>query len=120
MEYTVLTHTPFEIIYELDETLPLGTEKVKSGGYTGYKVELYRIVYIDGVEVSRTKENTSTYKKYDKVILHNPAPEPEPLPEPVVPAPTPDPVVPAPTPDPVVPAPTPPVEPVVPAEPVNP
>ena len=120
VEYTVLTHTPFEIIYELDETLPLGTEKVKSGGYTGYKVELYRIVYIDGVEVSRTKENTSTYKKYDKVILHNPAPEPEPLPEPVVPAPTPDPVVPAPTPDPVVPAPTPPVEPVVPAEPVNP
>ena len=118
VEYTVLTHTPFEIIYELDETLPLGTEKVKSGGYTGYKVELYRIVYIDGVEVSRTKENTSTYKKYDKVIRHNPRPEPEPLPEPVVPAPdpvvpTPDPVVPAP--DPVVPAPAP-----APAEPVNP
>ena len=116
VEYTVLTHTPFEIIYELDETLPLGTEVVKSGGYTGYKVELYRIVYIDGVEVSRTKENTSTYKKYDKVIRHNPLPEPEPLPEPVVP--TPDPVVP--TPDPVVPAPDPVVPAPAPAEPVNP
>ena len=67
-----LSTTPFEVVYEVDETLSPGTEKVKSNGYTGYKTESYRVVYIDGVEVSRTKENTSTYKKFDKVILHNP------------------------------------------------
>ncbi len=72
VETTILSKTPFEIVYEVDETLPVGTEKVKSNGYTGYKTESYRVVYIDGVEVSRTLENKSTYKKYDKIILHNP------------------------------------------------
>ena len=80
IETTQLSKTPFEVVYELDETLPLGTEEVKSNGYTGYKTESWRVVYIDGVEVSRTLENKSTYKKYDKVILHNPKPQ-----EPVAP-----------------------------------
>ena len=80
IETTQLSKTPFEVVYEIDETLPLGTEEVKSNGYTGYKTESWRVVYIDGVEVSRTLENKSTYKKYDKVILHNPKPE-----EPVAP-----------------------------------
>ena len=80
IETTQLSKTPFEVVYELDETLPLGTEAVKSNGYTGYKTESWRVVYIDGVEVSRTLENKSTYKKYDKVIRHNPKPE-----EPVAP-----------------------------------
>ena len=72
IETTTLSKTPFEVVYEVDESLTPGTEKVKSNGYTGYKTESYRVVYIDGVEVSRTLENKSTYKKYDKVILHNP------------------------------------------------
>ena len=80
IETTQLSKTPFEVVYEIDETLPLGTEEVKSNGYTGYKTESWRVVYIDGVEVSRTLENKSTYKKYDKVILHTPKPE-----EPVAP-----------------------------------
>ena len=80
IETTQLSKTPFEVVYELDETLPLGTEAVKSNGYTGYKTESWRVVYIDGVEVSRTLENKSTYKKYDKVIRHNPKPK-----EPVAP-----------------------------------
>ena len=70
---TELSKTPFEVVYEIDETLPVGTEKVDSNGYTGYKTESYRVVYIDGKEVSRTFENKSTYKKYDKIIKHNPA-----------------------------------------------
>lgn len=73
IETTQLSKTPFEVVYELDTTLPLGTAEVKSNGYTGYKTESYRVVYVDGKEVSRTFENKSTYKKYDKVILHNPA-----------------------------------------------
>ena len=74
IETTILSKTPFEVVYEVDETLTPGTEEVKSNGYTGYQTESYRVVYIDGVEVSRTFENKSTYKKYDKVILHNPKP----------------------------------------------
>ena len=76
IETTQLSKTPFEVVYEVDETLAPGTEEVKSNGYTGYKTESYRVVYIDGKEVSRTFENKSTYKKYDKVILHNPAAAP--------------------------------------------
>ena len=76
IETTQLSKTPFEVVYEVDETLAPGTESVKSNGYTGYKTESYRVVYIDGQEVSRTFENKSTYKKYDKVILHNPAAAP--------------------------------------------
>lgn len=73
IETTELSKTPFEVVYEIDETLPIGTEKVDANGYTGYKTESYRVVYIDGKEVSRTFENKSTYKKYDKIIKHNPA-----------------------------------------------
>lgn len=76
IETTQLSKTPFEVVYEVDETLAPGTESVKSNGYTGYKTESYRVVYIDGKEVSRTFENKSTYKKYDKVILHNPTAAP--------------------------------------------
>lgn len=76
IETTQLSKTPFEVVYEVDETLAPGTEEVKSNGYTGYKTESYRVVYIDGKEVSRTFENKSTYKKYDKVILHNPTAAP--------------------------------------------
>ena len=94
IETTQLSKTPFEVVYEIDETLPLGTEKVKSNGYTGYKTESYRVVYIDGVEVSRTLENKSTYKKYDKVIQHNPKPtEPAAPAAPVIPAQPTEPVV---------------------------
>lgn len=67
-----LSHTPFETQRVIDSTLPVGTEKVDSNGYTGYKTESYRVVYINGVEVSRTFENSSTYTKYDKIINYNP------------------------------------------------
>lgn len=74
MDTTVLSKNPFEVVYETDKTLPVGTTKVKSNGYTGYVTETYRVVYVNGKEVSRTFENKSTYTRYDKVILENPAP----------------------------------------------
>ena len=95
IETKILEKIPFEVQRVLDETLTPGTEKVESNGYTGYKSETYRVVYIDGVQISRELENRSTYKKYDKVIHYNPAPgqpapDPTPTPEPA-PEPTPDP-----------------------------
>lgn len=50
-----------EVIYA-DPSQPVGYVKVQSA-YTGYKAELWKIVTVDGAEVSRTKVNTSTYKK---------------------------------------------------------
>lgn len=108
IETNILEKTPFETLRVLDETLAPGTETTESNGYTGYKSETYRVVYVDGVQISRTLENTSTYKKYDKVIHYNPAsatpaptPTPTPTPAPApTPAPEPDPE-PTPVPDPV-------------------
>ncbi len=69
LETKVLSKTPFQTVTEYDETLAPDQTKTKNGGYTGYKTETYRVVYIDGKEVSRTFENKSTYTKLDKVIL---------------------------------------------------
>ncbi|MBR5390780.1 MAG: G5 domain-containing protein, partial [Clostridia bacterium] len=99
-----------EIERKLDTSLAPGTEKVDSNGYTGYKTVSYRVVYIDGKEVSRTLENNSTYKKYNKVILYNdaqptgPAAPVTPVTPPVEPV-QPDPAPIEPDPTPVTPAP---------------
>ncbi|MBQ1250558.1 MAG: VanW family protein [Clostridia bacterium] len=122
---TTLSKTPFETVYQLDETLPVDTTKVKNNGYTAYTTESYRIVYENGQQVSKTFENKSVYKRMDKVILENPsspeksgnyiAPEGTTPPEggtttPVTPSTpatpvTPDPTPATPAPDPVTPAP---------------
>ena len=73
METKVLSKTPFETVHVENSQLAPGTSKVKSNGYTGYVTETYRVVYIDGVQVSRTFENKSVYKKYDKVVEDGPA-----------------------------------------------
>ena len=94
--YTTST-TPWETVYQPDESIPLGTTKVKTTPYTGYEVDVYRCVYDgNGNLISRTYENHSRYAKRDKVILFNPAdagslglaPDGTPLPEgPVDPTP---------------------------------
>ena len=58
----VSTDVPTNEVIYADPTQPVGYVKVQSA-YTGYKAELWKVVTIDGVEVSRTKVNTSTYKK---------------------------------------------------------
>jgi len=75
LETKVLEKTPFETVTEYDPELAPDETKVKNSGYTGYKTETYRVVYVDGVEVSRTLENKSTYTKLDKVILSGTDPE---------------------------------------------
>lgn len=113
-ERYALSSTPYETVYEPDESIPRGTTKVKTTPYTGYEVEVYRCVYsADGTLLSRTFENYSKYAKRDKVILYNPAdagdlgletptPSPDPSPDPSVdPSPDPSPSTePTPTPTP--------------------
>ncbi len=93
METKVLSKTPFQTVHVENAALAAGASKVKSNGYTGYVTETYRVVYIDGVEVSRTFENKSVYTKYDKIIEDGPA-APAVNPTPEVPV-TPPPVTPA-------------------------
>ena len=74
-----LSSTPYETIYEDDETLAPGTEQVKTTPYTGSKYRTYRNLYDgDGNLISSTYEATSDYKARNKVILRGPAKTDEP------------------------------------------
>jgi vancomycin resistance protein YoaR len=74
MEFNDLSSTPYQTIYQIDDSVPAGTTKVSVTGYTGYKTEAYRCIYDgSGKLVSRTLESVSTYKKRDKIVLVNSA-----------------------------------------------
>ena len=73
VETEVLSETPWEVVYKPDETVTPGRTVTSVTAYTGIKVRIYRCVYDgDGNLISRTRENTSTYAKRDKVLLFNP------------------------------------------------
>ena len=73
-ERYALSSTPWTTVYQPDESIPVGEQKVDVTPYTGYEVDVYRCVYdADGKLISRTFENHSKYAKRDKVILYNPA-----------------------------------------------
>ena len=57
IETTTLSRDPFQVIYKDDPSLQPGETRVDTGGYPGYKTQSYRVVYIDGKEVSRTLEH---------------------------------------------------------------
>lgn len=51
---------PEDVITE-DPALPAGSRTVTQSSHTGYRAELYKYVYIDGVQVSKEKVNSSYY-----------------------------------------------------------
>lgn len=61
-ETRVLSETapPADVIDE-DPSKPITYKKVTQSAHTGYKTELYKVVYENGVEVSRTLVNKSNY-----------------------------------------------------------
>ena len=65
----ILSKDPYEVKEVYDPSLQPGERKVKNEGYTGYKANTYRVTYINGKEVSRVFEASSSYKRLDKVIL---------------------------------------------------
>jgi len=74
MTADTLSKTPWETVYEEDNTLPAGTEKVKVTPYGGAKVKSYRNVYDkNGNLISSTFEASSDYKVRNKVIVKGPA-----------------------------------------------
>ena len=124
LESKILSSTPYTTKTETVASMTPGTRKVKQDGVNGYVAEVYRIVKVDGVEVSRTFINKSSYTPCTEIIQVGPSPTAgptspaTPTPEPTEPvSPTPGPTEPAtPTPEPTAPAtPTP-----APTEPVSP
>jgi len=71
------TDPPPDVITE-DPTKPKSYRKVTQSAHTGYKAQLYKIVYINGVEVSRELVNTSTYKAEPRYITIGTKEEEEP------------------------------------------
>ncbi len=54
------TIDPGAEVINVDASQPIGYVEVSSA-YTGYKAQLWKVVYVDGVEQSRTQVNSSNY-----------------------------------------------------------
>lgn len=75
-----LSTTPWETVYQVDETLAPGTpDSVKTTPYTGSKWRTFHTIYDkDGNVLDRHYEATSDYKARNKVILQAPPAAPAP------------------------------------------
>lgn len=62
------TRPPADVIEE-DPTKPISYRRVTQSSHTGYKAELYKVVYENGVEVSRTLINKSNYTSAPRYII---------------------------------------------------
>ena len=66
----VTSTTSYETVYEDTTELAVGQTSVKTSGYNGMTVKVYRNVYAsDGTLISSTLESNNTYKVRNKVIL---------------------------------------------------
>lgn len=77
------TTEPTEEIITVDETMPVGYRKVTQSAHIGYKAELWKYVYIDGVLTESIKVNTSSYIASPARVTVGPDPAPEVPAEPV-------------------------------------
>ncbi len=111
---------PGEDVVTEDDTKDEDYEEVTQTAHTGYQAYLYKIVYIDGKQVSKTEVNFSKYRSSPKYVTKGTKPVETETPKPSKkpnkkPTPTPDPVDPGVPVDPVDPGV--PVDPVVPVDP---
>lgn len=65
---TILSTTPYKVVYQDDATLSPGKEKVAQYGLKGCKSITYRIVKLNGQEVSKEVLSTDTYSALNKII----------------------------------------------------
>ena len=74
VEYTVkiLTNVtatiPFDEEIQEDSSLEPGTKQVIQAGHNGAKVSSYRVLYLDGNEVSRTLLYNDTYRTMSRIV----------------------------------------------------
>lgn len=62
-------------VIEYDETQPKDYIKVTQSAHNGYRAELYRIIFEDGVEVERTRINYSEYEASPQHMVVGSKPE---------------------------------------------
>ncbi len=96
LETKINSTTAYTTKYTTDNSLAPGASKVTQKGKNGYTCEVWRVVRIDGTEVSREKVNNSSYSPCTKQVKQGPAVTAAPVPS-LTPASTPT-AVPTPTP----------------------
>lgn len=60
---------PFDVKYQNDSSLYVGTEKIKQKGVNGLTVKAYKITKLNGAIISRTLLSQDTYNSMAKIIL---------------------------------------------------
>ena len=68
----VLSYSPFSVIYENDSSLAAGQEVVSQKGMNGCKSITYKILKLNGKQVSSTVLSTDTYDPMNKIIKRGP------------------------------------------------
>lgn len=68
----VLSYTPFKVVYENDNSLAEGQQRVVQGGMNGCKSITYKVLKLNGSEVSREVLSSDTYDPMNKIIKIGP------------------------------------------------
>lgn len=68
----ILSYSTYRTVYEEDASLEPGQEKVKQNGMNGCKSITYKVLKLNGVEVSREVLSTDTYDPMNKIIKRGP------------------------------------------------
>lgn len=69
----ILNYIPFNVKYETNNSLKVGQEKVTQSGMNGVKSITYKILKLNGQQVSSTVLSTDTYDAMNKIIQKGPA-----------------------------------------------
>ena len=68
----VLSYTPYKVIYENNSSLAPGQEKVTQNGMNGCKSITYKVLRLNGSEVSRSVLSSDSYDPMNKIISVGP------------------------------------------------
>ena len=68
----ILSYIPYNVIYENDSALEAGREKVVQNGMNGCKSITYKILKLNGQQISSTVLSTDTYDPMNKIIKRGP------------------------------------------------
>lgn len=69
----ILSYISYKVVYETDNSLASGTEKVVQNGMNGCKSITYKILKLNGKQVSSTVLSTDTYDPMNKIIKRGPS-----------------------------------------------